>query len=39
MFHEVKVNTLQMNGKVDILSRKIETISKIEILEHKRDYE
>lgn len=35
MLHEVKGNSLEMNGKLDILSRETETINKsqVEILE------
>lgn len=37
MLHEVQVSTLEMNGNINILTRKIETIkkSKVEILELK----
>lgn len=27
MFHEVRVNILEMNGKIDVLKRKIDTIT------------
>ena len=37
MIHEVKVDTLEMNGNIDVLTRKIETIkkNKVEILDPK----
>lgn len=35
MLHEVKLNTLKINGKVEIFRKEIENIKNLEILELK----
>lgn len=38
MFHEVRVNSLEITGKIEYLSKEIEAIKKVNILKMKIQY-